>query len=52
MYYEVGTAMTKKYPYSEGEASWILDDNILMNRSLEMMNGEVYKKYALYEKEI
>ncbi|MBL0333588.1 MAG: hypothetical protein IPP08_07850 [Chlorobiota bacterium] len=52
LYYEVGTAMTKKYPYSEGEASWILDDNILMNRSLEMMNGEVYKKYALYEKEI
>lgn len=38
------------YPYSE--ASWILEDNVPMNRTLELLNGEVYKRYFVYEKEI
>jgi GNAT superfamily N-acetyltransferase len=34
-----------------GEASWILEDNTMMNRGLtSTMNGRVYKKYRLYEK--
>ena len=32
-----------------GEASWILEDNDMMNRGAQVMNGEVYKKYRLYE---
>lgn len=32
-----------------GEASWILEDNEMMNRGAEVMNGEIYKKYRLYE---
>lgn len=32
-----------------GEASWILEDNDMMNRGAETMNGEIYKKYRLYE---
>jgi len=32
-----------------GEASWILEDNEMMNRGAEVMNGELYKKYRLYE---
>lgn len=52
LYYEVGTAMTRKHKYTEGEASWILDDNVLMNRAIEMMGGEVYKEYSIYQKEI
>jgi hypothetical protein len=32
-----------------GEASWILEDNEMMNRGAEVMNGTVYKKYRLYE---
>jgi GNAT superfamily N-acetyltransferase len=35
-----------------GEASWILEDNDAMNRGAEVMNGELYKKYRMYEIEI
>ncbi len=35
-----------------GEASWILEDNAMMNRGAEVMNGEVYKKYRLYQIDI
>ncbi len=35
-----------------GEASWVLEDNIMMNRGLELMNGERYKKYRIWEIEI
>ncbi|MEO6812944.1 MAG: hypothetical protein ABI172_03390 [Ginsengibacter sp.] len=35
-----------------GEASWILEDNFLMNKGIQSMNGKVYKKYRLFEKEI
>lgn len=32
-----------------GEASWILEDNEMMNRGAEVLNGELYKKYRIYE---
>lgn len=32
-----------------GEASWILEDNKMMKRGVEVVNGEVYKKYNVYE---
>ena len=32
-----------------GEASWVLEDNDMMNRGAQVMNGEVYKKYRLYQ---
>ena len=38
--------------YSSGEFSWILEDNVLMNRALEGIGAKVYKKYAMYEKNI
>ena len=31
-----------------GEASWILEDNDMMNRGAEVMKGELYKKYRIY----
>lgn len=31
-----------------GEASWILEDNDMMNRGAEVMNGTIYKKYRIY----
>ena len=37
---------------TESEASWILEDNVLMCRILEAIGGRVYKRYRLYEKEI
>jgi hypothetical protein len=35
-----------------GEASWVLEDNDMMNRGLELMNAERYKKYRIWEVEI
>ncbi len=33
-----------------GEASWILEDNEMMNRgAANVMNGDLYKKYRIYE---
>ncbi len=35
-----------------GEASWILEDNFLMNKGIQSMAGRVYKTYRLYEKPV
>jgi GNAT superfamily N-acetyltransferase len=34
----------------ESEASWILEDNVMMCRVLETIGGRVYKTYRLYER--
>jgi len=34
-----------------GEASWVLEDNDMMNRGLELMNAERYKQYRIWEKQ-
>jgi len=34
-----------------GDASWILEDNEMMNRALtNTVNGQIYKKFRIYEK--
>ena len=33
----------------QGEASWVLEDNEMMNRGLELMNADRYKKYRIWE---
>ena len=35
-----------------GECSWMLEGNYLMNHAIEQINGQLYKKYRLYEKEL
>ncbi|MCE7933568.1 MAG: hypothetical protein DYG96_03130 [Chlorobi bacterium CHB2] len=50
LYYEVGTRMVDGKGYREGEASWVVEDNVMMNRAAQMMNGELYKRYRLYDK--
>ena len=35
--------------YEGAECSWILEDNVLMRRSIEMLGGAVYKTYRIYE---
>ena len=35
--------------YGDCEMSWILEDNVLMNRSLEGMGARRYKTYRIYE---
>jgi GNAT superfamily N-acetyltransferase len=33
-----------------GEGSWILENNEMMNKGLQNMNGHIYKTYRLYQK--
>jgi GNAT superfamily N-acetyltransferase len=35
--------------YKDCEMSWILEDNVLMNRSLEALGAKRYKTYRIYE---
>ena len=35
---------------TESEASWILEDNVMMCRMLEAIGGRVYKRYRIFEK--
>jgi GNAT superfamily N-acetyltransferase len=39
-----------KHGYDWAETSWILEDNVMMKRAMEMMGGKVYKRYRIYEK--
>ncbi len=49
LYYEI-TKRAEKIGIMHGEASWILEDNEMMKRGAEqVMNGEIYKKYRVYE---
>lgn len=36
--------------YKEGELSWTLEDNIKINRGIELMKAYKYKTYRIYEK--
>ena len=38
--------------FIEAEASWILEDNVMMCRVLESIGGKPYKTYRIYEKEV
>ncbi|MDR2676697.1 MAG: hypothetical protein LBC05_01635 [Endomicrobium sp.] len=46
--YELGLKNAIKIGYKHCELSWVLDDNIMTQRTAEMMNGKIYKKYAIY----
>ncbi|MBA4372419.1 MAG: N-acetyltransferase [Thermodesulfovibrio sp.] len=40
----------KKGNYQRVEFSWILEDNLPVQRTIETMGGRLYKKYRIYEK--
>jgi len=48
LYYETFKRGTNK-GYFRGECSWILEDNLLMQRGIEAMGGKRYKTYRVYE---
>ena len=48
LFYETAVRAVKM-GYPHGEASWVLEDNVMMNRGAEMMNGDRYKTYRIYE---
>ena len=39
----------RKLGFGDCEMSWILEDNVLMNRSLEVMGAKRYKTYRIYD---
>ncbi|MCK9409919.1 MAG: hypothetical protein WCX28_03570 [Bacteriovoracaceae bacterium] len=51
LFYETAVR-AKKLGYQYGEASWILEDNVMMNRAAEAMQGKRYKTYRLFQLEI
>lgn len=49
LFYDTGRrAVEAGYP--SGEASWVLEDNVMMVRGAELMNGHLWKRYRLFQK--
>ncbi len=44
--------VAKRKGYRYGEASWVQESNIPMNRAAQMMNGVKYKTYRVYRKNL
>lgn len=42
----------RRLGYKGGEISWTLEDNVLVNRAIEMMGGHRYKTYRIYAAEV
>jgi GNAT superfamily N-acetyltransferase len=38
--------------FQRGEASWILEDNLAVQRTIGLFGGEVYKRYRVYERAV
>jgi hypothetical protein len=38
--------------YRWAEMSWVLEDNTLMNRVMQLLGAKLYKKYRIYEMRI
>jgi len=51
LYIETFKRGTKK-GYPQGECSWILENNLLMQHGIEAMGGRRYKTYRIYEKKV
>jgi len=49
VFYATLVRNARKLGYGECEMSWILEDNVLMNRSLEVMGAKRYKTYRIYD---
>ena len=48
LYYETWKHASDLGIYA-GEAGWVLEDNVMMNRAAVLMNGGRYKTYRIYE---
>jgi len=48
LFYETARR-AKDLGYHYGEASWILEDNVMMNRAAETLQGKIYKRYRIYD---
>jgi len=48
-FYATLVRSARKLGFGDCEMSWILEDNVLMNRSLEVMGAKKYKTYRIYD---
>ena len=48
-FYAMLVRNARKLGFGDCEMSWILEDNVLMNRSLEAMGAKRYKTYRIYD---
>lgn len=48
LFYETGRRCVEN-GYPHGEASWVNEDNVMMNRGAELMQGIVDKRYRVYQ---
>jgi hypothetical protein len=48
LFHETGMRSVQQ-GYPHGEASWVLEDNVMMTRGAELMQGEKWKTYRVYE---
>jgi hypothetical protein len=51
LFYETGRRCVAA-GYPAGEASWVLEDNVMMNRGAELMNADLTKRYRLFQKSL
>ena len=51
LYYESVMAAVR-HGYRWAEASWVLENNDAMNRPIELLGSEIYKRYRVYEKSL
>lgn len=49
---ERAIASARKLGWEWGEMSWTLEDNTLINGTIESLGGELYRKYRLFEKKL
>ena len=51
MYYElIRRGLASGYTHVEG--SWVLETNDAMNQAVQLLGGQLYKRYRIYEKEL
>jgi GNAT superfamily N-acetyltransferase len=51
LFYETGRrCVASGYPH--GEASWVNEENVMMNRGAELMQGTIDKRYRVYQKSL
>ncbi|MFQ5561279.1 MAG: hypothetical protein ACE5FU_11950, partial [Nitrospinota bacterium] len=43
---------TFKTPIRDAEMSWVLEDNVLMNRMFRHLGAKVYKRYSILNKKL
>jgi hypothetical protein len=48
--YREGWKPIERGRFKRVEFSWILEDNIPVQRTIEIFGGRIYKKYRIYEK--